>query len=59
MKTLFSLLIAGVLLTSCQYKDTAQRILSVYADNPVEEWVEDVIEDQTGVKIDFTGDSEE
>lgn len=59
MRKLLLAMLGLAVLTSCQYRDAAQRMLSVYADNPAEEWVEDVIEDQTGVKIDFTGDSEE
>lgn len=59
MKAILCLVIAGIVLTSCQYKDTLQGVLSVYADNPAEEFVEDIIEDATGIDLDITGESEE
>lgn len=47
MKALFLLF-----LSSCTF-------LNRYPDNPLEEIVEDVIEEQTGVEVDFTGSSPE
>lgn len=34
-------------------------LLRLYPDNPIEEKAEDLIEEETGVKIDFTGDTPE
>lgn len=46
-------MILPMLLSSCSLFDALPD------DNFVEEYVEDVIEEQSGVKVDFTGDSDE
>lgn len=42
-----------LLLGSCNW------IPKAYQDNPIEEEVEDYIEEKSGIKIDFTGNSPE
>lgn len=34
-------------------------ILKAFPDNPIEQKVEEIIEDETGIDIDFSGDSKQ
>lgn len=52
-KFITSYMILPMILSGCSLFDALPD------DNFVEEYIEDVIEEQTGVEIDFTGDSEE
>ena len=41
-----------LLLHSCSF-------IREYPDNPIEEAIEDVIEEKSGIKVDFTGSTQE
>ena len=57
-KSIFLCLLA-LSCTGCQYKMPVQDVLEMYPDNKAEEFVEYILEDATGAKIDITGKSEE
>lgn len=56
MKSLISLLILGTLSAGCQ---SPYFKFLLEDDNPIEEFVEDEIQDYTGLDIDFSPDSPE